>query len=116
MNRIFKAALSGSLILWVGAAAHAQRMGYSIGMGPKTSAPAAQPSQAQAPALPPLPGPLPSFSTIPVRVQLKSLNLQSTQMVPPRVNLFASPDRSRILPQVPFALDAILNKPGMCVE
>jgi len=91
-------------------------MGYSIGMGPKTSAPAAQPSQAQGPALPPLPGPLPSFSTSPVRVQLKNLNLQSTHVVPPRVNLFATPGRSMILPQVPFALDAILDKPGMCVE
>src|SRR5262249_3939718 len=116
MNRIFKAALSGSLILWVGAAAHAQRIGYSIGMGPKTSAPAAQPSQPQAPALPPLPGPLPSFSTSSLQVQLKNLNLQSTHMVPPRVNLFANPVRRPILPQVPFALDAILDKPGMCVE
>jgi hypothetical protein len=116
MNLIFKAAFAGSLILCVSAAARAQRMGYSIGMPSTSSAGPAQPSRAQAPALPPLPGPLPSFSTKSVPVQLQELNLRSMHMVPPRLNLFAKPGRSGILPQVTFALDKILDKPGMCVE
>jgi hypothetical protein len=116
MNLIFRAAFAGSLILCVSVAACAQRMGYSIGMPSTSSGGPAQPSHAQVPALPPLPGPLPSFSTNPVQVQLEKLNLWSMHLVPPRLNLFAKPGRSGILPQVPFALDKILDKPGMCVE
>jgi hypothetical protein len=116
MNLILKAALPASLILCVSAAAHAQRMGYSIGLPSTSSGGPAQPSHAHAPALPSLPGPLPSFSTNSVQVQLEKLNLRSMHMVPPRLNLFANPGRSGILQQVPFALDKILEKPGMCVE
>jgi hypothetical protein len=111
---VFLTLFAGSLILCVSAAAHAQRVSYSFGMPSTSSAGPAQPSQAHAPALPPLPGPFPSFSTNPVQTQLEKLNLQSMHMVPPRVNLFANPGRSGILPQVPFALDRILDKPGMC--
>jgi hypothetical protein len=116
MKLILKAAFVGSLILCVSVAGRAQRINYSIGMPSTSSARPAQPPQSQAPALPPLPGPLPSFSTNPVQTQLEKLNLQSTHMVPPRVNLFANTGRSGILPQVPFALDKILDRPGMCVE
>jgi hypothetical protein len=115
MNLVLKAAFAGSLILCVSGAARAQRISYSIGM-PSTSSPRpAQPPQAHAPALPALPEPLPSFSTNPVQTQLEKLNLQSMHLVPPRLKLFANPGRG-ILPQVPFALDKILDRPGMCVE
>jgi hypothetical protein len=114
MKLIFTAAFVGILILHVSVASRAQRIGYSIAMPSTSSARPAQPPQAQAPALPPLPGPLPSFSTNAVQTQLEKSNLQSMHMVPPRVNLFANPGRSGILPQVPFALDKILDKPGMC--
>jgi hypothetical protein len=50
------------------------------------------------------------------QTRLEKLNLQSMHMVPPRVKLFANPGHSGILPQVPFALDKILDKPGSCVE
>jgi len=116
MNLTLKGAFAGSLILCFSAAARAQRIDYSIGMPSTSSARPADPPQAHAPALPPLPGPLPSFSTNSVQTQLEKLNLQSMHMVPPRVNLFAKPGRIGILPQVPFALDKILDRPGMCVE
>jgi hypothetical protein len=114
MKLIFKAAFLGSLVFCVSVAGRAQRIGNSIGMPSTNSARPAQPPQSHAPALPALPGPLPSFSTNSVQTQLEKLNLQSMHMVPPRVNLFANPGRIGILPQVPFALDKILDKPGMC--
>jgi hypothetical protein len=125
MKPIFNAAIFGSLILCISAASQAQRINYSISMPSTSSAgSAAQPSQARGPALPPLPGPLPSFSTNTVQVQLEDLNLRSTHMAPPRLNLFA-PGRRGILPQLPFALDpvagrnpiaAFVDGPGICVE
>ena len=126
MKAISKAAIFGSLILCISAAAHAQRINYSISMPPTSSAgSAAQPSQARGPALPPLPGPLPSFSTNPVHVQLEDLNLRSMHMAPTRLNLFANPGRRGILPQLPFSLApvagrnpiaAFVDGPGICVE
>ncbi|HEY2380753.1 MAG TPA: hypothetical protein VGK48_06165 [Terriglobia bacterium] len=127
MRLISSLLLACSLVLWAPAAAHGQRTGFSIGM--PSSAPSSGASgsaQAHAPAMPPLPGPLPSVSTNSAG-QMKSLNLSSTHLTPPAVNLFAPAVAGRpgILPQVPYAMDPIagrstisiaLDKPGMCAQ
>jgi hypothetical protein len=100
-------------------------MGFSIGMSPSASASTGQGVQPRGPALPALPPPLPSISTN-TTGQLKPLNLSSMHLSPPMLNLSpneAGRGRTRILQQVPFAMDsilgrnpvsAILEKPGMC--
>ena len=125
--RISRLLLFGSLILWVPAVAHGQRIGFSIGMSPSSSAASGSSAQSHGPALPPLPASLPSTSSNSTG-QLKPLNLSSTHLSPPVLDLSpngAGAGRTRILPQVPFPMDPIagrnpvsriLDKPGMCVD
>src|SRR5215831_9359909 len=125
--KISKVVLSGSLILCLSVVAHAQRIGFSVGMPSAAKAPSAQPVQAHQPTLPPLPGPLPSV-TANTAERLKPLDLASMHLVPPQIDLnptVAGSPPPRILPQVPFAMDptlgggsisTMLDKPAMCVQ
>ena len=106
--------LSGILVFSVPELALGQRMGFSIGMSSSASSSGASGSaQAQGPALPPLPKPVPSVSTNSTGT-LKPLNLSSTHLTPPGVNLRppAAAGRAGLLPQVPFAMDPILGGRG----
>ena len=125
MNSISKLMLFGSLVLCAPLAVHAQRTGFSIGMTPPGRMAPAPPAQPHLPALPELPGKLPS-STNP-SLHLKPLDLSSTHLAPPQIELnppVPGPGHSFLLPQVPYPLDPILgrdpisalDKPGMCMD
>src|SRR5215471_18500561 len=106
MSAVRRILLIGTLAVLVAAPADAQRMGFSIGIpssSPTASGASAPPHQ---PTLPPLPRPLPSPSAI-AAGRLQPLDLTSTHMVPPRLDLSPSGAVSgrAILPQLPFALD-----------
>ena len=126
MKSISKLMLFGSLILCAPLTVHAQRTGFSLGMTPPGTVASAPPSQPHLPALPELPAKLPSGSTNPA-LHLKPLDLSSTHLSPPQIEMNPSvtrPGHGSPLPQVPYALDPVLgrdpisalDKPGMCVE
>jgi hypothetical protein len=124
MRGVFRLLLFGSLAFGIPGGLYAQRTGFSIGMTPPgTLAPPAQP---HLPALPELPGKLPSGSTNPA-LHLKPLDLSSTHLAPPQIELnppVTGPGHGSLLPQVPYPLDPILgrdpisalDKPGMCID
>src|SRR5215468_8518801 len=122
MKSISKLVLFGSLILCGPLAVHAQRTGFSIGMTPPGTVAPAPPSQ---PHLPELPAKLSPDPTSPA-LHLKPLDLSSTHLAPPQIELnppVTGPGHGSILPQVPYPLDPILgrdpisalDKPGVCV-
>jgi len=117
--------LFGGLVLCAPLAVYAQRTGFSIGMTPPGTVAPAPPAQTHLPALPELPGKLPS-STNPA-MHLKPLDLSSTHLVPPQIELnppFTGPGHGSLFPQVPYPLDPLLgrdpisalNRPGMCTD
>jgi hypothetical protein len=125
MNSISKFLLFGSLVLCAPLAAHAQRTGFSVGMTPPGTVAPAPPPQSHPPALPELPGKLPSGSPNPVH--LKPLDLSSTHLAPPQIELnppVSGPGHGSLLPQVPYPLDPILRRdpiselvrPGICID